>query len=397
MTQRAEVGAPDIRHAYELLFEWIHQQNYRGYDPYDGLLSQWKILHSNRLTRLGLVYLNKFSPINLRPVLAIRPMVDNQAIGLLVQAALRAEPKRTPVAWKVLVDEIKSASLFSVEGYHCWNGHPFPVQMRHYYRGTSVPEVIGTEACTDALILLFRRDPSATWIPDMLKSIRGFLLERLFTRYRSASHFRYSSSTSPHLCTYNASVIAARLVLDINAVLDETVGMHEVEEAFDFTISKQKTDGRWLYRINLDTGSEKDQVDFHQGFVLDAILRYVEVTGDPRAEEAYWRGLEFYDQQQFTTDGRSFHRVPRKWPTNIHYQAQGIVTFVNAARVDEWRLERAIQIARWTIKEMQNPRGYFEHLRFKHWRNRIPYMRWGNATMARALAELLAKTESADD
>jgi hypothetical protein len=55
---------------------------------------------------------------------------------------------------------------------------------------------------------------------------------------------------------------------------------------------------------------------------------------------------------------------------------------------DAKALASAERVALWTIQNLQDPSGFFHYQIRRFFRNRIPYMRWGQAWMQRALTEL---------
>ena len=165
------------------------------------------------------------------------------------------------------------------------------------------------------------------------------------------------------------------------------------KKAINFVISKQKVDGSWNYSIDLNTGKERKQIDFHQGFVLMSLFNYVRYSSDHDniINDSIKRGLEFYRTQQFKENGQSLWRLPKEYPIDIHNQAQGIITFAEFDKYGENYLDFSAKIASWTIKNMQDKEGYFYFRNYKLFKNKIPYMRWGQAWMLLALTTLLKK------
>jgi hypothetical protein len=96
---------------------------------------------------------------------------------------------------------------------------------------------------------------------------------------------------------------------------------------------------------------------------------------------------------QFFDSGQSLWRLPRQWPTDIHSQSQGIITFSKLKDLDRNYLPFAKKIAAWTITHMQDKKGYFYFRKYPWFTNRIPYMRWGQAWMMLALSELFINEE----
>ncbi len=383
--------------AYGALFGWIEGEGYRGYDPYDGCNTRYRWLRARRETRLGLTYLHKFSPVNLRPLLGVGKRLNVQGLALITSALLRHAPPGVDadaLAGQHL-DYVLSRSLIGRYGYHCWNGNDMYVQGRGAYQTPEMPGVIGTDACARAALDYLRRHPERDDLRAVVRSARDFFVREQFQEYHGAAFFRYKPHTPPHACVYNASLVAADYVLAANAFLGDGEGEAEAEAAYRYVLRRQHEDGRWAYAIDLRAGRENHQVDFHQGFVLDALLGYLGLApGKAEGRDAYLRGLRFYRREQFTPAGQGLYRWPRRWPANIHNQAQGIITFVRAARFGTGLGGEHAGFARtilaWTLRHMRDPQGYFYFLKYPAFTNRIPYMRWGQAWMMNALSHHLA-------
>src|SRR5882672_2820762 len=74
-------------------FVLAERRHWRGYDPYDALLSplaRWPLLGNSRLFRLALTQAVKRLPINLRPLLGIKGGINPKALALFLSAAARA-------------------------------------------------------------------------------------------------------------------------------------------------------------------------------------------------------------------------------------------------------------------------------------------------------------------
>ena len=84
-----------------------------------------------------------------------------------------------------------------------------------------------------------------------------------------------------------------------------------------------------MYRYYPDSGKEKNQIDFHQGFILNSLneaIHYLSLE-DKKYIDAIKKGYDFYINKQFTKDGRGMWRYPVLYPIDIHNQAVGIITF----------------------------------------------------------------------
>ena len=78
-----------IRQSLFLLLRHMEQEEFKGYDPYDGLTSplfKLPLLASHHKLRFYSQQVVKRSRINLRPILGIRKNLNPVTLGLAVQA-----------------------------------------------------------------------------------------------------------------------------------------------------------------------------------------------------------------------------------------------------------------------------------------------------------------------
>ena len=362
-----------------------------GADPYDGLNTKNGLLLTSRMSRLILSYFIKFSPINFRKILRVQSRPNNKAVALICRAIIRQPiQSASDIILQQHIEYILSQSLYKDYGYYCWNANNFPIQTIREYQMPTVPGIIGTEACASAIFDYYRYREKRKDLEQILINVRDFFLNELLVRNRESVYFKYKPISKEYECIYNASLIAAKYIAKIDNYFNLHSNEDIVHSCFRFVISKQNKDGSWYYGLNLKTGYQKKQIDFHQGFILDAILEYLDIVDHKQAFlESYLKGLDFYYQKQFNRDGKSYYRYPRKYPIDIHNQAQGIITFVKAGKIDKKYMTFAKKIANWTTREMRSTSGYFYYQKFPFVNNKIPYIRWGQAWMLYALAILL--------
>ena len=105
-------------------------------------------------------------------------------------------------------------------------------------------------------------------------------------------------------------------------------------------------------------------------------------------------GLKYYYEQQFSRDGWAYWRLPSKYPVDIHNQSQGIITFVKFKDHNKKYEQFARKIAEWTIKNMQNSKGYFYYQKWPILNNKVNYLRWNQAWMLLALTTLISSSKN---
>ncbi|MDG6257873.1 MAG: hypothetical protein QCH35_09805 [Methanomicrobiaceae archaeon] len=384
-----------LRNVVTTLDRYVRVEDFSGYDPYDAL-------NSPILSRLPGVYpkilmtqLFVYSPVNLRGLFSVKPGRNPKALGLFLSAycslfkgGFVAQDAFDAIAASI----VGHLHAGRAEGYshYCW-GFNFPWQDVTRFSDTNLPTIVNTAYVGNSLLDLYdvTRDASCLHIAE---SCCEFILHDL-NRTEMENGVCFSYTPIDHHVVHNANMLGAAFLARVYAYIKDSKMREYAEMAFDYSVSEQKEDGSWAYSKNPAVGTERMQIDFHQGFILDSICDFLRYGGrdDADLHDVLLRGVKFYKTAQFHENGRSKWRLPRAWPVDIHHQAQGILTFANVHDVIgiPGYLDFAARIADYTISEMFNPRGYFNYQKWFWFSNTIPYVRWAQAWMMRALATML--------
>ena len=160
--------------------------------------------------------------------------------------------------------------------------------------------------------------------------------------------------------------------------------------AMEYSCSRQLPDGAWYYGEDANC----HWIDnFHTGYNLDSIKCYIESSGDQTFKPQLDLGFRYFKTTFVEPSGRPKYYHDRAYPIDIQCAAQAIETLAKFAADDPEALPTALKVARWTIRNMQDPSGYFYYRRYPLLVARTPMLHWGQATMYRALALLLLKRE----
>ena len=331
-----------LREIWQKLHEYGTMRGWRGYDPYDGLSSPLAGLLPGKLARQAWTQLHRRSPVNLRPLCGIRPTLNPKALAL---AALGSRDER-------LLDQLES--LRGPEGG--W-AYPFAWQSRAFYAPRGTPNLI----CTAFAARAYERMNRPC---DVSFLERDLLCERDGERWlKYIAH----SDTQVH----NVNMVGAALL--------------GRKDCMEFSVKRQRADGSWWY------GESENQhwIDnFHTGYSLVALKEYEAKTGDPDFAGSAERGFAFWEKTFWRTDGAPRYYHNEEYPFDTHCSAQGIVTFLAFGRVDD-----AVRVANWAVENMWDKRGFFWYQRGRRGINRLSYMRWTQAWMYYALAELIRVIE----
>jgi hypothetical protein len=388
----------DINESLKLLEEYVRNQNYSGYDPYDALNSSQLNNIKSRLFRVMFTQLFVYSPINLRPFFHIDKGINPKALGLFLSAYSNLF-KNGRIERKIF-DEVSSklAALLledasnGFSGY-CWG---FNFNWNDVKRNAKkyTPTLVISSFVGNGFLDLYDITHEKKYL-EIAESITHFILKDLHIReFQNGICFSYSP-IDDHV-VHNANCLGGAFLSRVYQLNNDKKLLEYSQKAFEYSLSQQNKDGSWLFQLDTETGKIRDQIDFHQGFIIDSLS--ASIANKTLVEDKYLNGLKkavlFYKNNQFSKDGRAMWRLPRKYPIDIHHQAQGIITFskLHSTFKDTEYLNFSKKIAEWTIENMQDKKGYFYYQKWPFFTNKISYIRWGQAWMMLALSEYLNHT-----
>ena len=390
----------EINDALNRLDTYVRKNGYAGYDPYDALTGRLDLARFGKWPPIFAIQLLKRLPVNIRPLLGIRKTVNPKALGLFLDAYSRwaAADERNEAALtasrRLFRDLIRRSSA-SYSGY-CW-GYPFDWASPVKFLPAGTPSAVVTGVVARGIHSYCRmtQDDEAA---EVLRGACRFLMEDLPIQETPDGVFFSYTPIAPDCC-YNASLLAAEALARTYDVTGDSELRDMAVRAAEYVARRQHSDGRWNYSMDLTSGKEREQVDFHQGFVIDSLRTILRFAAPEHEElkEAVRRGAAFYREHQFTGDGRARWRLPAQWPADIHHQAQGILTFSRLGDVSDEYPHFASTVARWTIRHMQDDSGYFYFRKGRFTANRIGYVRWGQAWMMLALVTLIGTMRGMDE
>ena len=368
--------------------DWGEARGWRGYDPYDGLNSPLAPVLSlgTAVGRRLLTQAVKLAPLNVRPLLGIRPALNAKAVALVASAYARlwaAKRDRAALAeaerWLTWLVENGSTE----DGGLAW-GYHFDVQTRFFFYGRDTPNTIATSFAAQALLdgCALLEDPS--WREPAARAA-AFLERQMLVEDGERCFFRYVPHDTKLI--HNANLLACAVLARAAAVADAPVDRERVIRATETSLAGQRPDGSWPYA----EGPGQDWVDnFHTGYVLEALATclYLVPEALPRLEQ----GVRYWEEHLFEPDGRPRYDANSAPPLDSHCYAQAIETWLAVA---PWRPDALVQaerLAALLVEDMLAPAGYVYFRRGRHWRHRVPFVRWSTAPSFRALAALQLRT-----
>jgi hypothetical protein len=367
---------------------WIRVRDYQGYEPYDllnspALSGQWARRRPFNILLLQLG--RRFAGEQLRHWLRVPPSTNPKALGLLLSAF--CDLSREGEDWDQQAQSLK-AELIRLrspgEEFFCWGYDWDFYSLRGPAMTAFSPNAIATYFCGCGLLDVAQTFGDAE-ARTLAESVGEFFVKRLNRSVDSADQVCFSYTPSDRTIIYNSSALVGAFLARLSHASANVHYADLARRCMKFLAAAQHPDGSWSY------GSKRRQhwVDsFHTAYNLCALLDYSRFSGDSSFESVLARGYNFYKQNLFSADGTPKYFSDAVYPVDIHSCSQAILTFCAFSNREVAALDDSLRTALWTIQNMQSPEGFFYFQRHRFWTNRTPYMRWGQAWMFRALANL---------
>lgn len=387
VTSPAAMNKNELAKVLGASLNYAEVRGFAGYDPYDALNTSWKWLKKGKWPPVLAIQVMKRNPINLRSLMGIKPVQNAKGLGLFLEALALLE-KQNPGTYREQIQELLLAlKSNATPGYSgtCW-GYPFDWASPVKVLPAGSPTIVATGFVAKGLY----EAASCGDFPlaeELLKGIELFILNDL-PRFEDETGLCISYSTVKKDCCYNATMLAAGYFARLYKLSGDEEHRTLATRIAEFVVQRQQPDGRWDYSVDLDTGKVRVQTDFHQGFILDSLIETMQYLGErPKPwVDALTHGADFYFEQQFAINGRSYFRLPRRFPADVHHQAQGIITACRLRNMGRDESDRAHRMTAWALKHLYDGKGSFYYRYFAWFTDKTRYMRWGQAWMTLALA-----------
>jgi hypothetical protein len=382
----AAAGAADWLEAAGRLHAWMHERDHCGHDPHDALASPLiaRLALGSRWLGIAWTQLGKRSPPSLRRLLGVPAARNAKGVGLVVAACVRLARASGEPSWRTEAERL----VRWLDANGCrdadtigW-GYPFAWANRDFHVPAHTPSGVATAFVGHALF-----DAAEAW-GDSRAAELGIQAARFIQcrlrRVPVGHGFAFSYTPLDTRVVLNNSALAASLLARAAAATGEERLAADARHAAFTCAAQQRADGSWPYGITRRNGWTDS---FHTGYLLvalDCVRRFGEAAALGPAIEAgvrYWR-------EAFFTGPAVGYWPNRAWPVDQHAVAQAVLTLRTfAAQIVDARA-LAGRLGAWSLEEMCSPDGSFYYRRTRHRIERARYMRWTQAWMLCALAEL---------
>lgn len=383
-----------VRNSIGGLAEWVETHNYQAYDPGDGDLSflrhaTFDVPFLRRLLTAAVLRV----PFHIRPWIGIKPHRSTKGMGYMAWGytklySLTGEELYRQRAEACLDWLIQNRS----PGYdfYCWGNH-FSFSTRAGTIPRHTPTIVWSSLIGLAFLEAYEVIGERRYL-EVVASTAEWI--KVLPREETDSGCCLSYVQFKQSSIHNSNMLGAALLARVGSHTNDRQATELAARAMTYSCTRQLSDGAWYY----GEAPMYHWIDnFHTGYNLDCLKRYIDATADPSFDPAIRSGLQYFKQHFFEQDGCPKYYHDKLRPVDIQCAAQAIDTLSFFSETDGECLELAVNVALWTIKNMQAPDGHF-YYRDLGWKKvKTPMLHWGQGTMFKALTHLLSKLGDDED
>jgi rhamnogalacturonyl hydrolase YesR len=375
-----------IQKSISSLEKWIEAHDYKGYEPFDGLLSYLRPLtFGNRLLEQILQQTIRQSPFELRGILGVKPLESTKGMGYIARGYLNLYKITGEKKYKDKTDYCLNWLIENrTKKYqeYSWGNH-FDYASRSGRLPKFEPTIVWTSLIGQAFLDAYETLKDEKYL-EAAKSVCRWIvsLPREITETGLCISYVYPGQSYIH----NSNMLGAAMLARTAKITGDKSNLPLAKEAMLYSCTRQNPDGAWYYGHD-PTYHWID--NFHTGYNLDALKCYIDNSEDKTFEENLARGYQYFKDHFFEDNGLPKYYYNRAYPLDIQCASQAIDTLVNFSFNDKPSLEIAKKVANWTIDNMQDKTGYFYYRILPLKTVKTPMIHWGQATMYKSLTYLL--------
>jgi rhamnogalacturonyl hydrolase YesR len=301
---------------------------------------------------------------------------------------LRHKATRDPEALRralVCLDWLVENKALGHVGY-AWGNH-FDFVTRSGLNPAGSPIIVWTSLIGQAMLEAYDQTGQERFL-DAARGISAWILNLPREKTPTGDCLSYVPFTQSSI--HNSNMLGAGMLASTWKHTREPELLEVAWSAMTYSCARQREDGSWWY----GEAPKYHWIDsFHTGYNLDSLKRYLDSTGDQSFRGHYASGLRYFARTFFESDGTPRYYHDSTYPIDIQCAAQAIETLAFCSDEDTSFLALARRVADWTIDYMQDRRGFFYYRKYPLLTAKTPYIHWGQATMFKALATLMNKTQ----
>ena len=313
------------------------------------------------------------------------PLRNSKALALVASAyamlhRIERDPSRESLAGSLLSElEARATHIGTAIAW----GYEFDVQTRWSFYPADTPNIIVTTFVGNAFLDWYEINGDPALLATAAAAV-DYLNEGLLG---SGDGAYYSYVPGNRVLVHNANILGCALASRVGRLSGDSGLKSLARRAAEATLEAQLRSGLWPY--GREPGLQ--WVDgFHTAYVLDGLCELGATSSDDALHDALRAGFAAYECLLFGRQGEPRYTPASLYPLDIHSAATAIDVLSRREQPGASGHALARRVCAWTLDNMLDPRGYFYFQRHRLWANRIPYVRWSQAHMLRALGSFMA-------
>lgn len=375
-----------IENSLLMVEKWVEAHKYKSYEPFDGLTSFIRpITFGNLFAERLLQQLVRQCPINLRPILGVRPLESTKGRGYMAWGYLKRYRMTKDRQYSLRAEANLEWLLRNTSQKYkkpSWGNH-FDFTSRAGRLKKHEPIIVWTSLIGQTFLDAFQILGNKKYLKTA-EDICSWILDLPREKTKNGSCISYVAYTQSSI--HNSNMLGAAMLARTFKFNGDKELSKVAKEAMEYSCSRQLADGSWYY----GEGVKTRWVDnFHSGYNLSSLKCYIDSLGDYDYSENLRKGFKYFKEHFIESNGRPKYYNTRVFPVDIQCASQSIDTLVDFSQYDKDALELGLKVANWTIKNMQDRKGHFYYRQLPGIKAKTPMLHWGQATMYKALAHFL--------
>jgi len=379
--------AEKVEKSLDRLEMWVEAHDYKGYEPFDGLTSfLYPLTFKNQLACQLLQQFVRRFPVNIRPLLGIKPLDSTKGRGYMAWGYLKR--------YQVHKDEGHKHKAFACLDWLDENGSPLYAEHswgNHFFyasRGGFInrhePTIVWTGLIGQVFIEAYQLWEMSRH-RQIIESIAEWIMALPREYAKKGLCLSYTMPQEGYI--HNSNMIGAAFLAGAAKITGRLEYLRIAQKAMEYSCSRQLPNGAWYYGED----PMHHWIDvFHTGYNLDSLKRYSFFSQDNSFEPHLRKGFAFFRDNFFESTGRVKYYFNKAFPIDIQCASQAIDTLLLFSDWDPEYIAMALKTAHWYIDNMQDEDGYFYFRKYPFGlSNKAPMIHWGQATMHKALAHAI--------
>jgi hypothetical protein len=275
---------------------------------------------------------------------------------------------------------------------YCW-GYPFSWETRYGTFTMGTPLITTLPYVYEAYSAVYAIDSNPRWFRIMQSIAKhAAVAYRDMETGPDAASCGYTPSPKDPCGVINASAYRAFLLTKAAIELSEPRYLEVAKRNLNFVLSSQNENGSWYYAID----GIRDFIDhFHTCFVLKALIKIDDLTGNQQNRSAIERGVGYFVKHLVDANGLPlpFSKRPRMtvYKREMYDYAECInLGTLLLGQFDE--LDKIVSgVAEDVFVRWQRPNGAFRARELLIGWDNVPMHRWAESQMFRSLSFLLSR------